>query len=203
IDGATSGTTTRSAGLSSSFRRPVGVISSRSPPTRRLMLPSPAAISPCAPSRRPAATIASRSRDSSAGRAGERDGIAPHAIDCGSGCDPQGLECRLVQLQDHATRLAVHAVAQLLDHGGGSAAGHLDFDHARRLDPRRATLSVTMPGMPRVSLDMPAVEVTDLRKRYGHVEALAGLTMTVGGGEVFGFLGPNGAGKTTTVKLLL
>ena len=57
--------------------------------------------------------------------------------------------------------------------------------------------------MPRVSLDMPAIEVTDLRKRYGQVEALAGLTMTVGRGEVFGFLGPNGAGKTTTVKLLL
>src|SRR5215213_2122183 len=57
--------------------------------------------------------------------------------------------------------------------------------------------------MPRLSLDLPAIEVTDLRKRYGHVEALAGLTMTVGRGEVFGFLGPNGAGKTTTVKLLL
>jgi len=50
---------------------------------------------------------------------------------------------------------------------------------------------------------MPAIEVTDLRKRYGQVDALAGLTMTVGRGEVFGFLGPNGAGKTTTVKLLL
>jgi ABC-2 type transport system ATP-binding protein len=57
--------------------------------------------------------------------------------------------------------------------------------------------------MPRVSLDMPAIEVSDLRKRYGQVDALAGLTMTVGRGEVFGFLGPNGAGKTTTVKLLL
>lgn len=57
--------------------------------------------------------------------------------------------------------------------------------------------------MPRVSLDLPAIEVTDLRKRYGQVDALAGLTMTVGRGEVFGFLGPNGAGKTTTVKLLL
>jgi ABC-2 type transport system ATP-binding protein len=57
--------------------------------------------------------------------------------------------------------------------------------------------------MPRVSLDLPAIEVADLRKRYGQVEALAGLTMTVGRGEVFGFLGPNGAGKTTTVKLLL
>jgi ABC-2 type transport system ATP-binding protein len=60
-----------------------------------------------------------------------------------------------------------------------------------------------MPVMPRVSLDLPAIEVTDLRKRYGQVDALAGLTMTVGRGEVFGFLGPNGAGKTTTVKLLL
>jgi ABC-2 type transport system ATP-binding protein len=60
-----------------------------------------------------------------------------------------------------------------------------------------------MIRMPRVSLDLPAIEVTDLRKRYGQVDALAGLTMTVGRGEVFGFLGPNGAGKTTTVKLLL
>jgi ABC-2 type transport system ATP-binding protein len=57
--------------------------------------------------------------------------------------------------------------------------------------------------MPRLSLDVPAIDVVDLRKRYGAVEALAGLTMTVGRGEVFGFLGPNGAGKTTTVKLLL
>ena len=57
--------------------------------------------------------------------------------------------------------------------------------------------------MPRLSLEIPAIETTDLRKRYGQVEALAGLSMSVGRGEVFGFLGPNGAGKTTTVKLLL
>ncbi|HET9681033.1 MAG TPA: ABC transporter ATP-binding protein [Candidatus Limnocylindrales bacterium] len=49
----------------------------------------------------------------------------------------------------------------------------------------------------------PLIEVTELRKQYRTVEALAGLSMTVGRGEVFGFLGPNGAGKTTTVKLLL
>ncbi|MCI0581511.1 MAG: ABC transporter ATP-binding protein [Chloroflexi bacterium] len=49
----------------------------------------------------------------------------------------------------------------------------------------------------------PIIDVTGLRKRYGRVEALAGLTMAVQPGEVFGFLGPNGAGKTTTVKLLL
>jgi ABC-2 type transport system ATP-binding protein len=60
-----------------------------------------------------------------------------------------------------------------------------------------------MLGMPRLSLEIPAIETTDLRKRYGQVDALAGLSMSVGRGEVFGFLGPNGAGKTTTVKLLL
>ncbi len=49
----------------------------------------------------------------------------------------------------------------------------------------------------------PVIDVVDLRKRYGRVQALTGLTMTVSPGEVFGFLGPNGAGKTTTVKLLL
>jgi ABC-2 type transport system ATP-binding protein len=53
------------------------------------------------------------------------------------------------------------------------------------------------------SSSAPVIDVTGLRKHYGRVEALAGLTMTVRPGEVFGFLGPNGAGKTTTVKLLL
>ena len=43
----------------------------------------------------------------------------------------------------------------------------------------------------------------NLVKRYGATTALAGLTMTVQRGEIFGFLGPNGAGKTTAVKLLI
>src|SRR5438132_10334244 len=49
----------------------------------------------------------------------------------------------------------------------------------------------------------PAIHTIELAKRYRTVTALAGLTMTVPRGEVFGFLGPNGAGKTTAVKLLL
>jgi len=49
----------------------------------------------------------------------------------------------------------------------------------------------------------PAVKTVDLTKRFGRTVALAGLSMTVPRGEVFGFLGPNGAGKTTAVKLLL
>jgi ABC-2 type transport system ATP-binding protein len=48
-----------------------------------------------------------------------------------------------------------------------------------------------------------AIDTTGLAKRYGPTTALAGLTMRVQSGHVFGFLGPNGAGKTTAVKLLL
>ena len=120
-----------------------------------------------------------------------------------SGSDGEGLAAGTIQLQDDAARLAADGFRQLLDVHRGLAAGQLDLDHGVRLPGRRATLSVTMIRMPRLSLDLPAIEVTDLRKRYGPVEALAGLTMSVGRGEVFGFLGANGAGKTTTVKLLL
>ncbi len=49
----------------------------------------------------------------------------------------------------------------------------------------------------------PAIKTVDLSKSFGHTVGVAGLTMTVPRGEVFGFLGPNGAGKTTSVKLLL
>ena len=47
-----------------------------------------------------------------------------------------------------------------------------------------------------------AVEITDLRKSYGAVEAVRGISLTVNEGEVFALLGPNGAGKTTTVEIL-
>jgi ABC-2 type transport system ATP-binding protein len=48
----------------------------------------------------------------------------------------------------------------------------------------------------------PAIEVSGLRKAYGDVEAVRGVSFEVGRGEVFCLLGPNGAGKTTTVEIL-
>jgi ABC-2 type transport system ATP-binding protein len=50
--------------------------------------------------------------------------------------------------------------------------------------------------------ESPAIVVRGLRKRYGSVEAVAGVDLTIAAGEVFSLLGPNGAGKTTTVEIL-
>ena len=50
---------------------------------------------------------------------------------------------------------------------------------------------------------MPAVEISDLSKRFGKVEAVKGLSFEVQAGRVTGFLGPNGAGKSTTLRALL
>ena len=46
------------------------------------------------------------------------------------------------------------------------------------------------------------LELDGLRRRYGTVTALDGLTFGVPAGQVFGFLGPNGAGKTTTMRAI-
>jgi ABC-2 type transport system ATP-binding protein len=48
----------------------------------------------------------------------------------------------------------------------------------------------------------PIIEVKDLQRTFGEIQAVNGLTFDIQPGEVFGLLGPNGAGKTTTVRLL-
>jgi ABC-2 type transport system ATP-binding protein len=50
--------------------------------------------------------------------------------------------------------------------------------------------------------DVPIISMRGLRKRYGDHEAVRGIDLEVGRGEIFAFLGPNGAGKTTTVEIL-
>jgi ABC-2 type transport system ATP-binding protein len=47
------------------------------------------------------------------------------------------------------------------------------------------------------------IEIDGLRKRFGPVQALDGMTFTVGPGHVTGFVGPNGAGKSTTMRVIL
>ena len=54
-----------------------------------------------------------------------------------------------------------------------------------------------MPGV-----SEPMIEVRELTKTFGAVEAVRGISFRVGAGEIVGFLGPNGAGKTTTMRVL-
>lgn len=49
----------------------------------------------------------------------------------------------------------------------------------------------------------PPIEVRGLVKRYGALEAVAGVDLTVNAGDVYGYLGPNGAGKTTSLRMML
>ncbi len=48
-----------------------------------------------------------------------------------------------------------------------------------------------------------SIEIDGLRKRFGPVQALDGMTFTVGPGQVTGFVGPNGAGKSTTMRVVV
>jgi len=54
-----------------------------------------------------------------------------------------------------------------------------------------------------VTSTKPAVRVQALAKRYGGLEALAGISLEVAAGEAFGLVGANGAGKTTLIKCVL
>ena len=51
-------------------------------------------------------------------------------------------------------------------------------------------------------ISTPAIIAIDLRKKYGSLTALDGVSLTVGKGSIFGLLGPNGAGKTTTIRVM-
>jgi ABC-2 type transport system ATP-binding protein len=50
---------------------------------------------------------------------------------------------------------------------------------------------------------IPVIETRGFSKSFGDVQAVDGLDLRVGRGEIYGFLGLNGAGKTTTIRALL
>jgi ABC-2 type transport system ATP-binding protein len=49
----------------------------------------------------------------------------------------------------------------------------------------------------------PAIELRGVHKRFGDVQAVKGIDLTVASGEIVAFLGPNGAGKTSTIDIIL
>src|SRR5437773_5764112 len=54
-----------------------------------------------------------------------------------------------------------------------------------------------------MNTETPAIEIKHLTRRYGKLEAVNGLNLTVHAGCCYGFFGRNGAGKTTTINCLL
>src|SRR5256886_11586324 len=67
---------------------------------------------------------------------------------------------------------------------------------------RPITRSLTLNNVGRVGAAVAAIEASGLTKRYGTVDALKGIQLTVERGEFFGLFGPNGAGKTTMLRIL-
>jgi len=51
--------------------------------------------------------------------------------------------------------------------------------------------------------NITTIVISDLHKAYGQVQAVAGISQQISGGQIFGLLGPNGAGKTTLIRLLI
>lgn len=75
--------------------------------------------------------------------------------------------------------------------------------------PPRASASHAKPEVDSVAPSLGGkasivsmIEVEGLRRNFGRLEAVKGVSFEVGAGELFGFLGPNGAGKTTTIDML-
>jgi ATPase subunit of ABC transporter with duplicated ATPase domains len=63
-------------------------------------------------------------------------------------------------------------------------------------------MTLTSATPPAGTTGEPVIRVRGPTKRYGDVQAVAGIDFNVARGEIFGLLGPNGAGKTTTVEIL-
>jgi ABC-2 type transport system ATP-binding protein len=98
-------------------------------------------------------------------------------------------------------RKAVQNQWFLCDHGFGGPIGSR-LTAPGELEPRKGGLRADRACDDCSVSDGFAIEVRDLRKRYGEREALRGIDVEVRRGEVFGLLGPNGAGKTTAVEIL-
>ncbi|MQA74638.1 MAG: ATP-binding cassette domain-containing protein [Solirubrobacterales bacterium] len=69
-------------------------------------------------------------------------------------------------------------------------------------EPRPSEPPANASGEPGSPPTEAVIAVRDLHKSYGQTEAVRGVDLEVGRGEIFAFLGPNGAGKTTTVEIM-
>src|SRR6202167_4499789 len=114
-----------------------------------------------------------------------------------------------VAVEDHVDGHALAAQAGPDRPGQHLVILHDEHSHASN-DARRTVSMRCQQATPgrhrrwRRTVGMEAtIEVCELRKRFGPVLALDGMTFTVQPGQVTGFVGPNGAGKSTTMRVIL
>ena len=138
----------------------------------------------------------------------ERIGLLTQVVPAGGTCE-RALEiaealARFPQDTMLADRSAALEGIGLTLRGGHAARGARRPPHARDGLGRRVALRRRRGSRRgrRRRLMPPAIEVADLHKSYGSLEAVRGVSFEVQPGEIFGLLGPNGAGKTTTVEIL-
>ena len=100
--------------------------------------------------------------------------------------------------------VVIDVIARL--HGVDARAARATVDPARAeavaVAPQSGLLAVRQRTEPDAPVGEPLLVVTDLRKRYGGLQAVGGVDLTVQRGEVLGLIGPNGAGKTTFFECL-
>lgn len=76
--------------------------------------------------------------------------------------------------------------------------GAVSLNHESTMEPDGSAISVND-----ANLNHRAVEVSNVSKRFGDLEAANDISFEVGAGELFGVIGPNGAGKTTVIRMLM
>ena len=111
-----------------------------------------------------------------------------------------GLAQRLVRALDRRLR---PAVPEEPDTGAPAGAGRPDGGAASPVaqggaaSPADAGVAASLPPLPGATL-----RITDLRKRFGGLQALAGVTLSAEPGRITGLIGPNGSGKTTLLNMV-
>src|SRR5712691_6983494 len=100
---------------------------------------------------------------------------------------------RMIPSSETSSRAGVRSWGRTSRNHSGTSRRTRSDDHMS--EATDASLPSEAPG------DV-AVSVHGLAKRYGEIQAVAGVDFDIPRGETFGFLGPNGAGKSTTIKML-
>lgn len=114
----------------------------------------------------------------------------------------EAARCDRVGLLHYGQLIACGTPAELTGNGSVSlddlVIGKIGGDPSAPLRARSNIIDIRKPD----EVELPAVSLNRLSKRFGDFTAVDRVSLTVPRGQIFGFLGPNGAGKSTTIRML-